>query len=224
MSKKQSKNLQKVQEMLDGNYKSKTMIGYADGDVHANREIGERWFDHDGKEWEKTEWGRKTVDKLPAVGLGDNCSEEDCKKLIIKIWDKDTFKADGRCYHCQLNYELDLKFESKLRWFAYRRLKDLQNMESLEKDMIQWVDEMTKQREKNKRFESLNKYENTLNFRLLKTEKQYIMSNKELLSSRNRWHSNLTKDLYLEEGVKALEMLSLLDKNIILANNDKLLK
>ena len=83
---------------------------------------------------------------------------------------------------------------------------------------------MTKQREKNKRFESLNKYENTLNFKLLKTEKQYIMSNKELLSSRNRWHRNLTKDLYLEEGVKALEMLSLLDKNIILANNDKLLK
>ena len=39
--------------------------------------------------------------------------------------------------------------DSKLRWYAYRRLKDLQNMESLEKDMIQWVDEMTKQREKN---------------------------------------------------------------------------
>ena len=90
--------------------------------------------------------------------------------------------------------------------------------------IITFYSGLTKQREKNKRFESLNKYENTLNFKLLKTEKQYIMSNKELLSSRNRWHRNLTKDLYLEEGVKALEMLSLLDKNIILANNDKLLK
>ena len=50
------------------------------------------------------------------------------------------------------------------------------------------------------------------------------MSNKELMSSRNRWHRNLTKDLYIEEGVKALEMISSRDKNIILVNNDKQLK
>ena len=39
--------------------------------------------------------------------------------------------------------------EKPIKWFAYRRLKDLQNMESLEKDMIQWVDELTEQRKKN---------------------------------------------------------------------------
>ena len=103
-------------------------------------------------------------------------------------------------------------------------LKDQQSNKTISLNFNSYSSFLTKQREKNKRFESLNKYENTLNFKLLKTEKQYIMSNKELLSSRNRWHRNLTKDLYLEEGVKALEMLSLLDKNIILANNDKLLK
>ena len=103
-------------------------------------------------------------------------------------------------------------------------LKDQQSNKTISLNFNSYNSFLNKQREKNKRFESLNKYENTLNFKLLKTEKQYIMSNKELLSSRNRWHRNLTKDLYLEEGVKALEMLSLLDKNIILANNDKLLK
>ena len=103
-------------------------------------------------------------------------------------------------------------------------LKDQQSNKTISLNFNSYNSFLTKQREKNKRFESLNKYENTLNFKLLKTEKQYIMSNKELLSSRNRWHRNLTKDLYIEEGVKALEMLSLLDKNIILANNDKLLK
>ena len=103
-------------------------------------------------------------------------------------------------------------------------LKDQQSNKTISLNFNSYNSFLNKQREKNKRFESLNKYENTLNFKLLKTEKQYIMSNKELLSSRNRWHRNLTKDLYIEEGVKALEMLSLLDKNIILANNDKLLK
>ena len=48
-----------------------------------------------------------------------------------------------------MNYELDLSFDKPIRWFAYRRLKDLRNMESLEKDMIQWVDEITKQRQQN---------------------------------------------------------------------------
>ena len=87
--------------------------------------------------------------KLAAVGLGDQCSMEDCKKLIIKPWDKDTYKADGRCYHCQLNYELDLQFDKPLRWFAYRRLKDLKNMTSIEKEMEQWIDELEKRKDEN---------------------------------------------------------------------------
>ena len=63
---------------------------------------------------------------------------------MAKPWDRDTWKADGRCYHCQMNYELDLKFDAPIRFFAYRRLKDLQNMESILKDMEQWVEEKTK--------------------------------------------------------------------------------
>ena len=141
------KNIQKVQDMLDGKGLGKIQSGYNGEDIHANREIGERWFDHDGKEWEKTEWGRKTVDKLPSVGLGDNCKS--CKSLIIKPWDKDTFKADNRCYHCQLNYELDLQFDSPIRWWAYRRLKDLKNMEDIQKEMEQWVDAITEERKQN---------------------------------------------------------------------------
>ena len=85
---------------------------------------------------------RSKVSKMASVGLGDNCSS--CEKLILKKWDKDTHKADGRCYHCQLNYELDLQFDKPIRWFAYRRLKDFKNMESIEKEMEQWVDEFEK--------------------------------------------------------------------------------
>ncbi len=139
---KESNNLAKVQSMLDGTYGGKIQSGYVSDNVHANRKIGERWFDSDGDEWEQKEGYRSKVSKLAAKGLGDTCSMEDCKKLIIKKWDKDTYKADGRCYHCQLNYELDLKYDKPIRWFAYRRLKDLKNMVSIEKEMVQWVDEM----------------------------------------------------------------------------------
>ena len=144
-----SKNLRKVQDMLDRNYKNKIQSGYVADNVHANRKVGDKWTDSDGVEWEQKEGYRSKVSKLAAKGLGDQCSMEDCKKLIIKPWDKDTYKADGRCYHCQLNYELDLQFESKLRWFAYRRLKDFKNMIAIEKEMVQWVDEFEKIRKEN---------------------------------------------------------------------------
>ena len=103
-------------------------------------------------------------------------------------------------------------------------LKDQQLNKTISLNFNSYNSFLNKQRKNNKKFESLNSYENNLSFKLLKTEKQYVLSNKELLSSRNRWHRNLTKDLYIEEGVKALEMMSMLNKNIIVANNDKLIK
>ena len=133
------------------------------------------------------------------------------RDYLNKISSENQSRIDNDDYYSLIN--------DRAQW-----LKDQQSNKTISLNFNSYNSFLIKQREKNKRFESLNKYENTLNFKLLKTEKQYIMSNKELLSSRNRWHRNLTKDLYLEEGVKALEMLSLLDKNIILANNDKLLK
>ena len=133
------------------------------------------------------------------------------RDYLNKISSENQSRIDNDDYYSLIN--------DRAQW-----LKEQQSNKTISLNFNSYNSFLTKQREKNKRFESLNKYENTLNFKLLKTEKQYIMSNKELLSSRNRWHRNLTKDLYLEEGVKALEMLSLLDKNIILANNDKLLK
>ena len=73
----------------------------------------------------------------------------DCDSFIIKPWDKDVYKADGRCYYCQIEFEDNLKFDKPIRWFAYRRLKDLNNMEALEKDMEQWVDAITEERKRN---------------------------------------------------------------------------
>ena len=61
------KNIQKVQDMLDGKGMGKIQVGYGDNDIHANRELGERYFDHDGKEWEKTNYGRTSVSKLANV-------------------------------------------------------------------------------------------------------------------------------------------------------------
>ena len=141
------KNMQKVQDMLDGNYKSKIQVGgYSKSD--ERREVGDKWVDSDGNHWEQKEGYRtKNTNNVKHHSWDEKCSG--CEKLILRKWDKDTYKADGRCYHCQLNYELDLKFDKPIRWFAYRRLKDFRNMESIQKDMEQWIDEWEKIRKEN---------------------------------------------------------------------------
>ena len=146
---KQSKNLAKVQSMLDGTYGGKTQVGYST--VEEHRKVGDKWTDSEGYEWEQKEGFQVKKSVMPAVGMF-NHQCKDCKKNCSpktgKPWDRDTYKADGRCYYCQIDYEAELK-SKPIRWFAYRRLKDLRNMTALEKDMEQWVDELTEQRKKN---------------------------------------------------------------------------
>ena len=134
------KNLQKVQDMLDGNHKNKIQVGYSSQD--EKREVGDKWTDSDGNEWEQKEGYRtKNTNNIRHHSWDNKCS--DCKKLIVKAWDKDVYKADGRCYYCQIDFEAELK-SKYIKWFAYRRLKDFQNMKSIEKDMEQWINEKHK--------------------------------------------------------------------------------
>ena len=130
------KNLQRVQDMVDGNYKSKIQVGYGDQEIE-HREVGDIWTDSDGDKWEQKQGYKMKISRTPGRGIADKCNT--CESFILRSWDKDTYKADGRCYHCQINYELDLQFDKPLRWFAYRRLKDLKNMESLHNDMEKFV-------------------------------------------------------------------------------------
>ena len=75
---------------------------------------------------------------------------------------------------------------------------------------------------KNKLFESISDYSNNLNFKLLKTEKDFIMSNKEFLSNRNRWHKNLKRDIFISEGINILEQIfsNKTKSEMILANKE----
>ena len=147
---KQSKNLAKVQSMLDGTYGGKIQSGYSP--TEEIRNVGDKWTDSEGYEWEQKEGFRVKNSVMPAVGMFNHqCKDcgKNCSPKMAKPWDRDCFKADGRCYHCQMNFELDLKFDKPIRWFAYRRLKDLRNMKAIEKDMEQWVEEITEQRKQN---------------------------------------------------------------------------
>ena len=110
MSKKHSKNLQKVQDMLDGKSTLKIQSGYMP--TEQTHKVGDRWFDSDGKEWEQKDGYRVNVSKLANRGIVDHkCSV--CEKYIVKPWDKEIFKFNDRCYYCQIDFEAELKGTGK---------------------------------------------------------------------------------------------------------------
>ena len=139
------KNTQRVQDMLDGNYKGKIQVGY--DKVEQKRKIGERWTDSDGKEWEQKNGYIASIKKTPNAGLGDQCS--DCKSLIVKQWDKDIYKWNGRCYYCQIDFEAELKSTNKFdEWKEKqdKRIKEqyIDEFEKENKELIKQIEKMKK--------------------------------------------------------------------------------
>ena len=79
-----SKNLEKVQDMLDGNYKSKIQVGVGDQEVEQTRKVGDKWIDSDGNEWEQKE-GYRTKNTREGHHYSWDMKCSDCESLIIKI-------------------------------------------------------------------------------------------------------------------------------------------
>jgi len=144
MAKKHSKNLQKVQDMLDGKSTRKIQSGFIPEDVHSSRKVGDRWFDSDGKEWEQKNGYRVNVSKLANKGIADQCS--DCSCYITKPWDKDIYKWNGRCYYCQIDFEAELKGTGKFDEWLENQNKRIKEgyIERFEKENEELIKEIEK--------------------------------------------------------------------------------
>ena len=141
---KQSKNLQKVQDMLEGNSTRKIQSGYMT--TEETHKVGDRWFDSDGKEWEQKKGYRTNVTKFANRGIVDNkCS--DCEAYIVKKWDKEIFKFNGRCYYCQIDFEAELKGTGKYdEWKEDqdKRIKEgyIEKFEEENKELVKEIEKM----------------------------------------------------------------------------------
>jgi len=119
MAKKQSKNLQKVQNMLDGKHERKIQSGYLP--TEETHKVGDIWTDSDGKKWEQKNGYRVNITKLANAGVAEQCS--DCKKFIVEKWDKDVFFWNGRCYYCQIDFEAELRGTGKYDEWLQEKVK-----------------------------------------------------------------------------------------------------
>jgi len=102
-------NIEKIQKMVKGIYNRPIQKGY-EGKTVQQRKEGEEWTDARGRSWKIQDGKRKQITKVPPRGF-DKC--DNCEKLILKTLDQDTYNRMGRCYYCQIDFEMKLKREGK---------------------------------------------------------------------------------------------------------------
>ena len=81
-----------------------------------------------------------------------------------------------------------------------------------------YVNDMEKHKEERKQFDLLNEYTNDLVFKSPTYELALIKKDSILGEKRNRWHTNLSKDIYVEEALKVVSQLKKRDNPLAFQN------
>jgi hypothetical protein len=96
------------------------VFGY-EGEVSQKREVGERWTDKEGKEWEQQEGFvsavtqmddiRRYLDKL------NTCNNSDCPTTKPSMTDKRLIRKTGLCIVCLAKQERELKLDGTYTFY-----------------------------------------------------------------------------------------------------------
>ena len=122
----------------------------------------------------------------------------------------------------QINKKLD---QNKLINNIYDRaewIRTQQNQKNVPLNIIEYKKYQKNQKQKASQFDNISKYQNELSFKLLKAEKPFINANRELFEARAKWHESLSKDIFIDQAVNALNLIdNSIKTNYILAVNNK---
>ena len=141
LTEKHRKNIERMKSIVDGTFGGKIMVGeHSVGRDDEHHEVGDKWTDSDGKEWEQKEGFRAQVSMIKK-GIADSC--KDCESFIIHKRDKTFYGKFGKCYPCQLNFEAKL-MTYPIKWWAWSRLQKLRAWESIDTEALQYFEEKEK--------------------------------------------------------------------------------
>ena len=122
----------------------------------------------------------------------------------------------------QINKKLD---QNKLINNIYDRaqwIRNQQNLKNVPLNLVEYKKYQKNQKQKASQFDNISKYQNELSFNLLKAEKPFINANRELFEARAKWHESLSKDIFIDQAVNALDLIdNSIKTNYILAVNNK---
>ncbi|GMN07032.1 carboxy terminal-processing peptidase [Croceitalea sp. MTPC5] len=150
-------------------------------------------------------------DKYSYIDLGERDQENPLN------WDKIS-PADYEVWNGNIDYEATVArsqarmannsqiklIEENAKW-----LRDQQDEMSVSLNYESYKSTQEKNRERSNYFKELSKYDSRLTFESLKYEKELFTQDPVLREKRDRWHTDLAKDVYVEEAINVLEDLKL---------------
>jgi len=170
-----------VKKLLSGQHESqnKVQVGFvADKKEDSqSRQVGEKWFDSEGNEWEQKNGYKIKLGKVWQQELHEylnsfpNCPKDSCTCGMPKKLDEKMRKIHGMCFDCVVKMEHKIRIEGK--WDEYEKRK-------LKENAIAWLSEA--ERDKNLIVEELSRLEFTNEFGDL--EKWDTKINKEELLNK----------------------------------------
>lgn len=119
-------NIEMVRDYLKGD-RPLTIVGYA-APAEQKHDIGEKWTDAKGREWEQKENGPVRVTKVMDIvraELDDRCSDCGCEIRWGSRQDRKFFNRTGKCFDCLIKEETNLRIKGQYK--LYERKKVLNN-------------------------------------------------------------------------------------------------
>jgi hypothetical protein len=151
-------SIKDVKNLLEGNHESQNRIQVGfDGDKkeeNIDRQVGEKWFDSDGNEWEQKKGYKVKLGKVWQQELHEylnsfpNCPKESCTCGMPKRLDEKMKKIHGMCFDCVVKMEHKIRIEGK--WQEYEKTK-------MKENALAWLKEA--ERDKNLIVEELSRLE-----------------------------------------------------------------
>lgn len=149
-------SLQDVKKLLAGEHDSqnKVQVGYGGEKSEDNeiRQVGDKWFDADGNEWEQKNGYKIKLGKVWQQELHEylntftNCPKETCTCGMPKRLDEKMRRIHGMCFDCVIDMEHKIRLEGK--WDEYENRKVKENaiawLAEAEKDKNLIADELSR--------------------------------------------------------------------------------
>ena len=131
--------------LTGGEYDKNTQISFSTNDKkEVKREVGEKWTDESGNEWEQLSGGNKIKSSRLTSSMAEvrkwldeqnNCKNTDCKKVKKGPTDKKLIKKTGFCSDCLAEKEAQIRYDGLFTEYANYRVS--QNKIAYAKDVLE---------------------------------------------------------------------------------------
>jgi carboxyl-terminal processing protease len=149
--------------------------------------------------------GRFSYMKMGEKEQDNPLAWDEIEPAIYQIWDSSlNYEITIKNSHNRLNSSEQIKLiDDNARW-----IKSIRDQEVYQLNFEKYFENITSNEKESKRFDKLLDYQTDLTFEPLSYELPIMKQDSVFKINRNRWHKNLSKDIYMEEALNVLNDLN----------------